>query len=556
MTSWWFIGLTVLQFHLLVLCQMGSRSEGGTAPRCPLKNLGLAFQAPYTNAISEKEATSLIIKAPKSSGVMPSFHTQMSPFEARTRLAPLFSAVVDGDLLSSSSNVIDVEDEKAEKKRKRRLASQKPLEVMVIGLSHHNAAVEVREKLAVPEAQWNEVSAQICEKDGIQECAILSTCNRFEVYLGAHNTHEAIRDAVSFLCERSGLSQRELRRSLFMLTAEDAAWHVLRVSGGLDSLVVGEGQILSQVRQCYLHCSEEDGSGGKVVARMLNTALAAGKRVRAETAISRGAVSISSAAVEFCDMKSQDDLGKDFLETKITIIGAGTMSRLLATHMASLGVKKSILLVRSLDKGHAFAEEHPDIEWDVRTMDTLWETVKESDIIYTSTASPDCILTEQNMLENRGKQGRRVMLVDISVPRNVEKECNNLTGVYAYSVDDLKQVVARNTAMRRKQVLEAEDLLREELDGFLGWQSSLDSIPAIAAMQKTAEEMREAEMRRVAAKLGGLSKKEADAVQRLSKGIVNKMLHGPMTQLRAPQGPQEKRATLATVKAMFKLNDL
>mmetsp|Transcript_16550 Transcript_16550/g.21904 ORF Transcript_16550/g.21904 Transcript_16550/m.21904 type:complete len:545 (+) Transcript_16550:152-1786(+) len=544
MTSpWFFFGLATFQFHLLIFwqCFVSSDAAPKSPSRCPFHptNLCAAFQSPLVKIsgfLKESDISS------KSSACTSRPYTL-----THSSFPPLSSAVVEE---------VETSTEKAQKKKKRKQNAGKPLEVHVIGLSHHNAAVDVREKLAVPEAQWNEVSQQICEKDGVQECALLSTCNRFEVYVGAHDTHEAIKDVVQFLCDRSGISQRELRQNLFMLTGQDAAWHLLRVSGGLDSLVVGEGQILSQVRQCYLHGIEKDGMAGKVISRMLNTAVAAGKRVRAETAISRGAVSISSAAVEFCDMKAPNDLGKEFLDSNVCIVGAGTMSRLLATHMGSLGVTKATLVNRNLDNAKKFCEEYPDISWDIKGMDELWEAIEKSDIVYTSTAATECILTEKNMKEHRTDNSNDIMLVDISVPRNVEKECDNLPGVNAYSVDDLKQVVARNTAMRRKQVLEAEDLLQEELQNFLGWQQSLDSIPAITQLQKKAELMRADEIKKVGSKLSDLDKKQQEAVQKLSKGIVNKLLHGPMTQLRAQEAPHQKKATLETVKSMFDLQDV
>jgi len=170
--------------------------------------------------------------------------------------------------------------------------------VHVVGLSIHHAAVDVREKLAVPEALWNEASAEIVATNSVSEAAVLSTCNRFEVYYSAPDARQAMRGVTKYLSQRSGLSPQTLRKNLFMLSGDDCVWHLMRVSGGLDSLIVGEGQILSQVRACHTHSIEESGSGGKVLSRMLNSAVAAGKRVRSETGISKGSVSISSAAVE------------------------------------------------------------------------------------------------------------------------------------------------------------------------------------------------------------------------------------------------------------------
>jgi len=439
------------------------------------------------------------------------------------------------------------------KKAKRKENSTAPLQVHVIGLSHHNAAVEVREKLAVPEANWNLESEALCEQDSIVEAAVLSTCNRFETYIAAHDAHAAIRETIAHLQQRSGLSQATLRRSLFILSGEDAVWHLLRVSAGLDSLVVGEGQILSQVRQCYLHGTEEGGSAGKVVARLLNTAVSAGKRARAETSISKGAVSISSAAAEFSKHRCEFDIQKPFLEARLTIVGAGTMSRLLLIHLQSLGVKEVTLVNRSMPKCLELQAEFDAIKFNLHLADELDAVIANSDIVYTGTSATGCIVTRDRLRELGVGAAHPVMFVDISVPRNVEAECNEVDGVHAYDVDDLKMVVARNTAMRRKEMLEAEAILAEEQTKFQGWQQSLTAIPAISKMQEKFEAMRAEEVRKAANKLASLSSKEMEVVEKLSKGIVNKMLHGPMSALRQPEGPEEKKRTLATLKTMFRL---
>jgi glutamyl-tRNA reductase len=212
-----------------------------------------------------------------------------------------------------------------------------------------------------------------------------------------------------------------------MLSAEDAVWHIMRVAGGLDSLVVGEGQILSQVRQCYMHSVEEDGCGGKVLARLLNNAVAAGKRVRSETAISKGSVSISSAAVELSEMLSMPDLQLPFSEARLAVVGAGKMTRLLITHLASRGLQKITIVNRSLERPKELQEQFPDVDIEVKLMDDLWDVVGRSDIVYTATSSVDYVIDEQKLEENGLAGGRPLMLVDISVPRNVGENCKEVS---------------------------------------------------------------------------------------------------------------------------------
>ena len=294
-------------------------------------------------------------------------------------------------------------------------------------MSIHHADVEVREKLAVPEHEWNDASNEICSTGHVAEAAVLSTCNRFEIYYAAADPRSAMASVTKYLSERSGLPVSTLRKNLFMLSGDDAVWHIMRVAGGLDSLIVGEGQILSQVRQCHLHSIEEDGCGGKVLSRLLNNAVAAGKRVRSETAISKGSVSVSSAAVELSEMLSMKDLNLPFSESRLAVVGAGTMTRLLITHLASRGLEKITIVNRSLPRPQELAEQFPDIDIEIKLMDDLWDVVGRSDIVYTATSSVDYVIDEQKMEENGLASGRPMMLVDISVPRNIGEDCKNVS---------------------------------------------------------------------------------------------------------------------------------
>jgi glutamyl-tRNA reductase len=224
---------------------------------------------------------------------------------------------------------------------------------------------------------------------------------------------------MEYLAERSGLPVSVLRRNIFMLEGDDAVWHLMRVAGGLDSLVVGEGQILSQVRQCHLHSIEEDGCGGKVLSRLLNNAVAAGKRVRSETNISKGSVSISSAAVELSEHMCMQDLNLPFSEARLAVVGAGTMTRLLVTHLASRGLERIAIVNRSMQRPQELQEQFPDVDIEIALVDQLWDVVGKSDIVYTATSSTDYVIDE-NLLEQNGQTGGRpLMLVDIAVPRNV-----------------------------------------------------------------------------------------------------------------------------------------
>ncbi len=434
---------------------------------------------------------------------------------------------------------------------------------LVIGLSHKTATVEVREKLSITEDKWNEAAASLVSFDSIQEASVLSTCNRFEVYIVATDHFAATRDVMAFLSGHSGLDEAQLRPNLFMLRNEDAVYHLLRVSAGLDSLVIGEGQILSQVKACYSHAiagaSEDEpaGSAGKVLSRLLNTAVMSGKFVRSETQIAKGAVSISSAAVELAVLKAPEDLGMPLADARVVVVGAGKMSRLLLTHLASHGVTKLTLLNRSRPRAEELAAEYPDLEIDVGLMDRLWPALAESDMAFTSTSATGCIVTQPELAAKGWADdgASDLVLIDISVPRNVESECNDLEPVHAYNVDDLKQVVAANQARRRKKVLEAEVLLRAELAKFTAWQESLRYVPAISDLQRKFEAVREAELKKASKKLKNLGDKERQAVETLTKGIINKLMHAPMSYLRSDDLHGDK-ATVDQVHELFKLDQM
>lgn len=438
------------------------------------------------------------------------------------------------------------------KKKKKTRNSSASGKVVVMGLSHHTATVDIRERLAVPEAQWQEAADNLCQCDSVQEAAVLSTCNRFEVYLITDHPFKAIQEVVAKLSSKSGLAVGELRRVLFMLTEDEASWHLLRVSGGLDSLVIGEGQILSQVKKCYELASDEQGSAGKVLTRLLNVAVSAGKRVRAETGIAKGAVSISSAAVELAEWKAASDLNADIHGTRVCILGAGKMSRLLVQHLLSKGVEDIVIVNRSMQRAEDLVKMFPDAGLKLRLMDGMEEEVAASDVIFTSTGAAEPILTKE-VMQRLDNDNRKQIVIDISVPRNVSEDVKELDNVFSYNVDDLKAVVAKNQARRRRLMLEAEKLLLEEQSTFNNWHNALGCIPAISKLQQRAESIRQDEMERMKGKLAGLSASEMKAVEQLSKGIINKMLHSPMVHLRGLDDTKERTQTLRSIEALFKL---
>mmetsp|Transcript_12525 Transcript_12525/g.27657 ORF Transcript_12525/g.27657 Transcript_12525/m.27657 type:complete len:268 (-) Transcript_12525:58-861(-) len=254
-------------------------------------------------------------------------------------------------------------------------------------------------------------------------------------------------------------------------------------------------------------------------------------------------------------MLAMGDLNLPFSECRLAVIGAGTMTRLLITHLASRGLERITIVNRSMARPNELKEQFPDIDIEVKLNEDLWDVVGRSDIVYTATSSPGYIITEEELQKNGLADGRPLMLVDIAVPRNISPDTSNVDGVRAYNVDDLKAVVAKNTALRQREMIEAEILLTEEGDGFSEWRESLSAIPTINSLQEKAEGFREQEMKKTLKKLNGLTGQEVEAVERLSRGIVNKMLHGPMSHLRRVEGVEEKKLALQELTNMFKLDE-
>jgi glutamyl-tRNA reductase len=483
---------------------------------------------------------------------------------ARKADMKLYASLMDAETTLSSEGNNNNNNNKGDGKKKKMSKRQgnANLEVLVLGLSHHNAKVEVREKLAIPEDDWNMAAADLTGYASISEASVLSTCNRFELYIAGTNQYECIHDAVDYLYKRAGgaLDQATLRKNLFILSGEDAIWHLLRVSAGLDSLVVGEGQILAQVKRSYERGIEpESGRAGKVVSRMLNTAVTAGKRVRSETGISKGAVSISSAAAEFTAMKLPTDSDgqiSSLADAKVAIIGAGKMARLLLVHLQTQGLKEVTIVNRSPGRVEELQAEFPNLKINLKLMDSMWGVIADSDVVYPSTASTTTLIDPeplQECLKTRDSGRAGVQFVDISVPRNVHADCGDIEGVFSYNVDDLKAVVERNTAKRKREMIEAEGILREELGKFRLWQQSQGAIPTIARLQEKAETLRLAEVEKVSKKFANLSKKDLETVDRLSKGIVAKLLHGPMNHLRQQTEEESTRAAIDQIQRAFLL---
>jgi len=428
------------------------------------------------------------------------------------------------------------------------------MHIAVVGLSHKTASVHIREKLSIPEPQIEAAIVHLLSYPHLEEVAILSTCNRLEIYAVSSAIEPGVREVIQYLSEHSKLSLSELRPHLFTLLHQDAVMHLMRVAAGLDSLVLGEGQILAQVKNAHQLAQQYKGAGS-ILNRLLKQAVTAGKRVRSETNIGTGAVSISSAAVELAQLKVQAR-SASLQDHSITILGAGKMSRLLVQHLISKGAKQITVLNRTLPRAEKLAQQfQADAEIKVGLMDQMLDTVANSDIVFTGTSATEPLLHRDNLAPVlTSERSFPLMLIDIAVPLNVAANVSELSQVQAFNVDDLKAVVAQNYESRRRMAQEAEVLLESECDAFDSWWRSLETVPTINSLRSKIEGIREQELEKALSRLGSeFGEKHQEIIEALTRGIVNKILHDPMVQLRAQQDIEARRQAMQTLRTLFNL---
>ena len=431
------------------------------------------------------------------------------------------------------------------------------MHIAVVGLSHRTAPVEIRERLSIPEQTMEASLQQLRADDQVLEASILSTCNRLEIYTLLRHPEQGISAVGAFLSQLSGLAVEELTPHLFTFHHEEAISHLLRVSAGLDSLVLGEGQILSQVKK-MVRLGQEHHSVGPILNRLLTQAVSTGKRVRTETNLGTGAVSISSAAVELAQLKVGQARGLDELvpldQEQVAVVGAGRMARLLLQHLQAKGCKGLVLLNRTVSKAEILAADFPALPVQCRPLDDLDHCLSTCSLVFTSTAADTPIITAERL----GGLNRRssLMLVDIGVPRNISADTAGLPGVQSYDVDDLQEVVNRNQEARREMAAEAEGLLQEESRAFLEWWDGLEAVPVVNRLRRQLEDIREQELQKALSRMGpDLSARERKVVEALSKGIINKILHTPVTNLRAPQPRQQRHSAMRVLEDLFELQE-
>lgn len=419
------------------------------------------------------------------------------------------------------------------------------MKIFVVGLNHKVADVEVREKLAFNGPKLEEGLLRFRELPEIREAIILSTCNRVELYANVTDPAQASVSVRTFLSEFHGIQRNSLEHSLYIYDDIDAVRHIFRVASSLDSMVVGEPQILGQLKDAFdLALSKK--TTGILLNKLMKKAISVAKRVRTETKIAENAVSISFAAVELAK-KIFTDLSKRVF----MLLGAGEMAELAAKHLISSGVREVLVSNRTFGRACELAEEFHGRP--VKFEEFIQEMVR-TDIVICSTGAPHYILTKSQMQKvMKERKQRQVFLIDISVPRNIDPAINELDNVYLYNVDDLQGVVDANMFERQKEAEKAENIIAEEIMTFLKWLVSLDSVPTIVALREKAEEVRKEELERLFHKIEGIGEKEKEAIEYMATAIMNKLIHPPTAALK--EDSENKDILVATIKRLYGIEE-
>lgn len=419
------------------------------------------------------------------------------------------------------------------------------MNALVIGLNHNTADIEVREKFAFNGSKLDEGLKAFKELSVVEEGIILSTCNRVELYANVSDIDKAILDIKGFLSSFHNIPLESLNRALYIYTDKEAVRHIFRVASSLDSMIVGEPQILGQVKDAF-ELALQKKTTGVLLNKLMKKAISVAKRVRTETKIAENAVSISFAAVELAKKIFTDLSKKVFM-----LLGAGEMAELAAKHLITSGVKEVLVSNRTYERACELAKELKGKA--VRFDDFINEMVR-TDIVICSTGAPTYILTKSQMHKvMRERRQRQVFIIDISVPRNIDPEINDLENVYLYNIDDLQGVVDANIFERKKEAEKAEKIVDEEVEKFIKWQESLDSVPTIVALREKAEEIKKEELERLLNKLNNLSNEEKEAIECMASAIINKLIHPPTAALK--NSSEDKEVLVAVIRRLYGLED-
>ena len=421
------------------------------------------------------------------------------------------------------------------------------INLILVGVNHKTTPVEIRERLAFTKGKIEDSVGRLVNYPEIIEHTILSTCNRVEIYARANNQDSGIDLIKKFICDFHHLSPLELEDHFYSYRDEEAIEHLFRVSSSLDSMVLGEAQILGQVKDAY-SLAKNLSSTGLILNQLFEKAFSIAKKVRDETGIAERSISISSAAVELAQ-KIFNDLEKH----TVMLVGTGEMAELAAKHLISYGVKTVYVASRTYERAVSLART---LNGSALDFETFKNELYRADIVITSTAAPNFVIKKEMVEKSiQERKNKPIFFIDIAVPRDIEPEVNDLENVYLYDIDDLQVVVAANMKEREKEAENAMNLIRHEVAKFNTWIESLDAVPTIIEIRKKAEVIRKEEIKKTLKKIPHLSENDRQIIEQMSSSMINKILHKPTIKLKQKIQSQEGHVYLKAIRHLFHLDD-
>ena len=421
------------------------------------------------------------------------------------------------------------------------------MEIVLIGLSHKTAPVEIREKFCIPREKAKEFLGQLAGVPGVREGMVLSTCNRMEILGVVEGVEDEASRIEDLLAGLAGMSANELNSYLYLRRGEEAVRHLFRVTSSLDSMVLGEPQILGQVKEAYSQALESKVSG-LILNKLFHRSFFVAKRVRTETKIATQAVSVSFAAVEL----AKKILG-NLDDKRAMLIGAGEMSELAARHLLNQGVREILVTNRTQQRALELAQA---FQGKAVPFEDFLQQLKNVDIVLSSTGSTHYIIRKEQLTEViRARKNRPMFFIDIAVPRDVDPTINEIDNVYVYDIDDLQGLVESNKEERKKQVQQAEEIVAQGVEAFQGWLRSLEVVPTILALRSRMEEIRKGEVDKALSLFKNVSDDERKALDLLTNSIINKILHHPISLLKHQESRDHGKIYVEMTRKIFRLDE-
>ena len=419
------------------------------------------------------------------------------------------------------------------------------MDILVVGLNHKTAPVEVRETLAFTEQTVARALMELKERMLGVEVVILSTCNRVEMYVASSEAEKLSDRIVSFLAEFHEISPNRFEPHLYHYYDRDAVRHLFTVGSSLDSLVVGEAEILGQVKKAYMLALEEETSG-KVLNNLFQRAFGVAKTVRTSSSIGAGRVSVASVAVEFAQK-----IFTDFSDKTVMIIGAGEMGELTLKHLVQSGISAVIVANRTYEKAVRLADEHDGM---AIKYESFVDNMHRADVIISTSGAPHYIIHAKHLAQVlKARRNKPILLIDIAVPRDIHPDVDHVENAYLYNIDDLQRVVSENVTLREKELEHCTSIIEEETDDFMAWLRTLDVGAVVKEFRESFHEIREAELARSLNKLPNLSEDDRREIEYLTERIVNKILNQPTQVLKEEASQHVGYKHLDAIKNLFGL---